>query len=100
MATTDTLAKVKQALRISHHILDEDVMADIDACLADLGVCGIVNIDETDPLIYNAIKLYCRAGYTDDPTKAAAYQQRYDALKGCLMAAEGYGWQEEADGDG
>ena len=94
---SDTLTKIKLALRISHNKLDEDIKDDIDACLADLKVCGIIDPQETDPLIYNAIKLYCRSIYTDDTAKGAAYLARYEALKACLMMAEGYGW--EATGD-
>lgn len=94
---TDTLTKIKLALRISHTKLDEDIQADIDACLADLEVCGVSYAQETDPLIYNAVKLWCRALYTDDPAKGAEYQQRYEKLKACLMMAEGYGREAETD---
>ena len=92
MATPETISKVKLALRISHSVLDDDVEADIDACLADLKVCGIINPDEADPLIYNAVKLYCRSLYTDDTVKSAEWLRRYNALKACLMMAEGYGY--------
>lgn len=90
------LEKIKLALRISHNVLDADIQADIDACLADLRVCGIVHAKEDDPLIFNAVKLWCRALYTDDTAKAAEWQRRYDALKSCLMNVEGYGWKEAA----
>lgn len=99
MAKTETLTNVKLALRVSHSVLDSDIMADVDACLADLRVCGIIEPDETDALIFNAIKLYCRSLYTDDPVKSAEWLRRYEALKGCLQMAEGYGWTEEAAGD-
>lgn len=91
-----TLEKIKLAIRRSHGKLDEDLQADIDACLADLRVVGIVHAGEDDPLIFNAIKLYCRAMNTDDPVKGAEYLQRYEKLKACLMMAEGYGWKAEA----
>ena len=87
----DTLKKIKQSLRISHDKLDEDILADVDACLADLRLVGVVYADNTDPLIFNAIKLWCRSLYTDDPVKSAEYLRRYDALKSSLMMAEGYG---------
>lgn len=90
----DTLTKIKTALRIIHNVLDDDIEADIAACLADLKVCGIIDPQETDPLIYNAIKLWCRSLYTDDTAKGAEYLRRYEALKACLMMAEGYGWKE------
>lgn len=91
-----TLERIKLAIRISHTKLDEDIQADIDACMADLRVCGIIHATEEDPLIFNAIKLWCRSLYTDDTAKGAEYLRRYEALKSCLMNAEGYGWR---DGD-
>ena len=94
----DTLNTIKQALRITHGKLDEDIRADIDACLADLRLVGVTHADETDPLILNAIKLWCRSLYTDDPAKASEYLKRYEAQKACLMMATGYGYAEE-DGD-
>lgn len=95
--TTDTLTRIKTALRISHDKLDEDIQADIDACLADLDVCGVVYAPTGDPLVFNAIKLWCRSLYTDDPAKGAEYQRRYDALKSSLMMAEGYGREASDD---
>jgi hypothetical protein len=98
MATNqELLLKVKTNLRISHSVLDDDVADTIEACLADLAVCGVTDPDVTDPLILNAVKLFCRAAFVDDTAKAAAYQARYDALKSCLMMAEGY--REEASAD-
>ena len=94
---TDTLNKIKLALRTSHSKLDEDIQADIDACMADLKVCGVVHADETDPLIYNAIKLWCRSLYTDDPAKGAEYLRRYESLKASLMMADGYGREDDLD---
>ncbi len=94
---TDTLSKIKLALRISHDKLDEDIQADIDACLMDLEVCGVTNAPPTDPLILNAVKLWCRSLYTDDPAKGAEYLQRYEKQKACLMMAEGYGREAGSD---
>lgn len=96
MAET-TLSKIKAAIRRTHDRLDEDLQADIDACLIDLAVCGINTPDETDPLIFNAIKLWCRAYNTDDPVRSAEYMRRYENLKACLMMAEGYGWEADVD---
>lgn len=93
----ELLTKIKNSLRISHSMLDDDVADSIEACLQDLKVCGVMNPDATDPLILNAVKLFCKAAYTDDTEKAAAYQARYDALKSCLMMAEGYGAEVATD---
>lgn len=96
---TELLSKIKTSLRISHTALDEDVQDTISACLADLKMCGVqeTKLDATkelDPLVLNAVKLYCKKEYTDDPVKATRYQGGYDALKSCLMMAEGYGHEE------
>lgn len=91
-----TLTAIKTDLRISHNALDSDLLEQIESCLADLKICGI-EVDESDPAILAAIKLWCRVNYTDDTTKAAAYQQRYDAHKACLMMATGYGGTAHAD---
>lgn len=95
----DILTKIKQGLRISHDKLDDDIQADIDACLSDLHMVGVIYADEGDPLIYNAIKLWCRSLYTDDTAKASEYLRRYEALKASLMMAEGYGRPEEVSDD-
>ena len=91
----DLLDKVKLALRIKHTALDDDILDNIQACLLDLQMHGIVHKGETDALIQNAVKLYCKAEYTDDLTKAEKYVQRYRDLRDCLKAAEGYGWMDE-----
>lgn len=88
------LDKIKKNLRISHSALDDDLTDTIAACVTDLTVYGVKvtivdDVIEMDPLILNAIKLYCKAEYTDDPGKAAQYRARYDALKTCMgMAGE------------
>ncbi len=97
------LNKIKTSIRISHTALDEDVDDNITACLADLRVVGVLaeKLDpeqELDPLILSAVKMYCKANYTDDPAKAARFQAGYDSIKASLMMAEGYGYKEaEAD---
>lgn len=92
----DTLTRIKQAIRRTHDKLDDDLVADIDACLADLRLCGVIYADETDPLIFNAIKLWCRSLNADDTAKAVEWMERYEALKASLMMAEGYGRPREA----
>ena len=94
------LSKVKKSIRISHTVLDDDILDNIAACVVDLRTCGIVDekldtTKELDPLILNAVKLYCKKEYTDDATKAARYQEGYDSLKSFLMMASGYCRKEE-----
>ena len=86
---TDTLQKIKLALRTSHDKLDEDIQADIDACLADLELCGVVHASAENPLIYNAIKLWCRSLYTDDPAKEKAFLMTFTACSPKRAEASG-----------
>ena len=91
------LKQVKKFLRISHGILDEEIQDEIDAGLQDLKVHGITHASDADPLIVNAVKLWCKSLHTDDPAKAAEFLRRYKELRDCLKMAEGYGWKEGAD---
>ena len=89
------LTKVKTYLRIGHTALDEDIGDHIAACLADLRMVGVQaplpdDPQEMDPLILNAVKLYCKAQITDDTGKAGEFLNRYDALKSSLMMASEY----------
>lgn len=96
----ETLNKVKAFIRISHSKLDGDITDSIDSCLADLRAHGIIHKDDTDPLILNAVKLYCKSLYTEDVAKAAEWQNRYIAQRDSLKVAEGYGWKaEEGESD-
>lgn len=96
--STGILNKLKADLRIRHSQLDDDIRDTAQACLADLEACGIAEPDANDPLILNVLKLWCRANYTDDTVKAAAYMERYNSFKGSLMMAEGYGGGGESCG--
>lgn len=96
---TLTLNNIKTSLRITHNKLDDDIATEVDACMADLERVGVVYADETDPLVLNAIKLWCRAAYTDDAVKSSEYLRRYETLRACLAAAEGYGHPIEEAAD-
>lgn len=86
MASLDT---VKTDLRISHNALDLDIQGTINSCLRDLSMAGVVNTDESDALITQAVKLYCRAniGFQKDSEK---YQMAYDSLKNSLSLCGDY----------
>ena len=87
--------KIKTNIRIKHTALDDDIEDTIEAALSDLEMCGVnvhlmTEYGEMDPLIMNAVRLFCKVEYTDDPGKAAEYQRRYDSLKSCLMMSGKY----------
>lgn len=91
----ELLQNVKTAIRIKHAALDNDIQDNIQACLLDLKVHGIIHAGAEDALIQNAVKLYCKAEYTDDPEKSDTFRERYIEMRNCLKQAEGYGWKDE-----
>lgn len=83
--------KVKLNLRIADDNTDFDSeIADlINAAEADLGIAGVTNIEDTNPLIIRAITTYCKAnfGETDEYDR---YKKSYDEQKSQLCMATGY----------
>lgn len=84
------LDKVREALRITHNRLDNEFQDAIDTCKADLKLAGITKLDETDPLIQQAIKTYVKAEYEEDIYKRAALNQSYTSLKISLCLCGDY----------
>ena len=87
--------KIKTNIRIKHTALDDDIVDTIEAALSDLEMCGVnahimTESDKLDPSILTAVRLFCKVEYTDDTSKAAEYQKRYDSLKSCLMMSGKY----------
>lgn len=86
--------KVKLALRITSTAFDEEIQDLIAAALADLGIAGVITLQETDPLIIRAVTTYCKLhfGVPDDPDRLKA---SYDEQKAQLQMATGYtDWRE------
>jgi len=47
------LEKIRPALRIKNTAFDTEITELIEACKVDLGLAGIVKLDDTDALISN-----------------------------------------------
>lgn len=84
------LEKVKLALRIKNNKLDNEIEDLIVACKIDLSVGGVRKIDDIDPLIQQAIKLYCKANFGLDNKDSEKYQRSYDMLKTSLALCGDY----------
>ena len=69
----------------------------MQACLIDLQNGGVVVIDLTDPLIKQAMKLYLKAQFRNDPS-ADKFYKSYEFLKFSLELSSDY--NQEADDDG
>lgn len=86
------LDEVKFELRITTTDTDVEsaVQRLIDECKVDLVESGILNIDETDPLIKRAIFLYAKANFGLDDPKADKKQQRYNDFITKLALSDEY----------
>ena len=85
----DLLAPVKLWLRISSDKMDDELEQTIDACKLDLSNSGVKNLDSADPLIRQAVKLYCKVqfGYDDS---AGKFAEAYEHLKAALSLSGDY----------
>lgn len=78
--------KVKNDLRITtnNKAIVESIADNVMAAIADLENAGIRNIDTTNPLILQAIKLYCRFIF-DYCGKGSEFFASYETVKSQLM---------------
>ena len=81
------LESVKLALRYKGSEFDEEIAGLIQACKADLGLCGIRRMEEADPLIRRAITVYCKANFGTNPDRGKLMES-YGMLK-CSLALAG-----------
>ena len=84
------LNKVKLSLRISGDMFNIEIQDLVEAALTDLKISGVVNTDETDPLILRAVITYCKANFGYDNNEAERFQKSYDMLKQHLSLAGDY----------
>ena len=99
MAQADTLTAVKLSMGITATAYDAELVDLIDTGKADLElVCGIT-LDETDKLVLQAIKTYCRMSFRS-PSDYDRLRLSYEAQKGQLMIATGYTDWGDDDGTG
>ena len=96
MASRSIINRIKTDLRMKHNALDSDISDNIDSCIADLELVGIKVPNDTDCNIANAIKMWCRALYSQDTKEAADYLERYNALKSTLKTSSRYRGDNDA----
>ncbi len=78
----ELLQKVKIDLRFSHNKLDDDLQDNINSCIEDLKRVGIF-APKTNPLIVQAVKLYCRWRY-DFNKQGDRYYNAYEKMRESL----------------
>jgi len=81
---------VKQTLRITNSAYNIEIADLILAAKADLGICGLLTITETDALIKRAIITYCKAEFGMSNDDSEKYRKSYEMLRNHLSLSLDY----------
>lgn len=81
--------KVKRTLRLTTDVFNEDIEDLINAALGDLGIAGVDNLDEADPMIIRAVETYCKLHF-GEPEEADRLKKSYDEQKAQLATHTGH----------
>jgi len=84
------LEAIRKALRIKNTVFDDEINDLINACKLDLSISGIKIIDDTDPLIKQAVKTYVKANFGLDNKDGEKYMESYEAIKRHLALCGDY----------
>ncbi len=97
------LQKIKINIRLSSTAFDEaEIEPLIAAAKTDLKLAGILESklnDDEDPLIFEAVRCYCKARFGYDNKDADRFQKAYDLLKTSLALSIEYTVEVEGDSD-
>lgn len=82
--------ETKRNIRAKSSEADQEVKGLIEVCLKDLEIAGVYVTDAEDPLVKQAVKLYCKGnyGYDDDTER---FREAYAALKDAMALCGDYG---------
>lgn len=85
----ELLDKARLALRISTSAFDGEIADLIEAAKVDLSLGGVVNLDESDPLIVRAVITYVRLHF-GEPDDYDRLKRTYDEQKAQMGMATNY----------
>lgn len=75
------LNDVKIALRVSNSFFDDEITDLIEAAKVDLGLVGLKNTDDIDPLVKRAIILFAKANFGMANPDSVKYDEAYHNLR-------------------
>ena len=84
------LARVWVLRNKNNTAFDDELTDLIAACKADLRKRGVVKISDDDPLIKQAVKLYCKGNFGYGGSDAERYQISYESLAVSLSLCGDY----------
>lgn len=96
MAELTTLEKVKLGLRITHVKLDTEITATINTAKAEMIRAGLLSalVVETDELILDAIKTFCKYSFASDEKMREGYFASWQYQLDCLRKTGAYNTAE------
>ena len=83
------LEKCKLNLRVMSDEFDDEIEDLISAAQADLGIAGVIMVEDTDPLIIRAIVTYVKMSFGEND-QYDRLKTSYDEQKAQLSMATGY----------
>ncbi|MCM1213311.1 MAG: hypothetical protein NC331_11340 [Lachnospiraceae bacterium] len=86
-------AQIKDALRIRHSALDDDIRRKIKAAVRDMEMRGVAIPDGEDDLVATACELYCKGQY-DHLGQGARFMEHYESLRDSMSLNGGYNGKE------
>lgn len=89
------LNEIKTWLGISHDKRDADILGSINYAKAELERVGIIKekITETDPQIYEAIKVYSKYSFAIDDKIRTSFFESWQFQIDCLRRSKDYGYE-------
>ena len=88
------LKKVKLALRIKTSAFDDEIQGLIGAAKLDLQISGVA-VKEEDPLVEQAVLLYCKALFGLGNPDKEKYWQSYQMMVQYMKLSSDYGIRGE-----
>lgn len=83
------IEKVKLSLKVTTDDFDDEINGLINACIKDLEIAGITNLDTTDALVVRAICTYARANW-GSPSDYDKLKESYDEQKAQMSMSADY----------
>ena len=87
--SNELITSARGWLRIATTSRDDEIRQVIEACLIDLSIGGVVEVNPSDSLVSQAIKLYLKAQFGYD-ANAVKFEQAYEHLKRALALCGDY----------
>lgn len=81
---------VKKALRIKSDVFDDEISLLIEAAQLELATKGVFNQPVGDPLIGQAVVVYCKANFGIGNADSEKYQKSFDTIVKHLACCKEY----------